>query len=276
LRIARCAACGHGWVWPAPSAEALQAIYAKESYYRGSDESIGFSDYAALEPARRRMFERHLRRLSAFVEPGPILDVGCATGDFLVVARERGWQAYGIDPSSARTEAEARGVRLVGRTIQDLEPGTIKFAAVTFWDVLEHVVDPVGDLRRAAGLLAPGGVLALTVPDAGNLVARLSGRRWFGFKTAGEHLQFFTSKSLRLALKAAGMQVLVRKPTAWSCSVSFLGDRSRIYLGPLGGPVHALLTGRLLGGAIVDMPLINQIAMARPSGQPVQAVGLAN
>jgi hypothetical protein len=58
--------------------------------------------------------------------------------------------------------------------------------------------------------------------------------------------------------------------------VSFLGDRSRIYLGPLGGPVHALLTGRLLGGAIVDMPLINQIAMARPSGQPVQAVGLAN
>lgn len=107
-------------------------------------------------------------------------------------------------------------------------------------------------------------MIALTVPKAGNLLARISGRRWFGFKIAGEHLQFYTPTSLRLVLEAAGLQVLVSRPIAWSCTLSFVGDRSRLYLAPLGRPLQALLSSRLLGGVIVDMPLINQLALARP------------
>src|SRR6266851_320883 len=217
LRVARCLDCGHGYVWPVPSADFLDSIYRKKSYYAGSEDSIGFKDYASLEPARKRMFSRHLVRIEEDVRPGRILDVGCANGDFLKVARDRGWQVFGADPSAARAHVEAAGIQLVGTTVHDakIEDGSLD--AVTFWDVLEHVTDPVADLTRAVELLKPDGVLALTVPDSANFLARVSGRRWFGYKTAGEHLQFFTAASLAKAFARAGLELRVRRPTTWSC-----------------------------------------------------------
>jgi 2-polyprenyl-3-methyl-5-hydroxy-6-metoxy-1,4-benzoquinol methylase len=261
LRVARCKECGHGYVWPVPNADFLDGIYRNLAYYQGSEGSIGFRDYASLEPARKRMFTRHLMKIEAEVGTGRILDVGCATGDFLKVARGRGWQVLGADPSVARAQVEADGIALVGTTVHDakVEPGSLD--AVTFWDVLEHVTDPVADLTCACTLLRPGGVLALTVPDSANLVARASGRRWFGYKTAGEHLQFFTAASLSMALRSAGLSVRARRPTTWACTVGFLADRAGLYLGPPGRLLRGGLSRLRLTAVVVDVPQINQFAL---------------
>ena len=262
LHVARCNECGHGYVWPVPDADFLDGIYRNLAYYQGSEGSIGFRDYASLEPARKRMFTRHLVKIEAEVGIGRILDVGCATGDFLKVARDRGWKVLGADPSVARAQAEADGISLVGTTVHDaeVEPGSLD--AVTFWDVLEHVPDPVADMTRACMLLRPGGVLALTVPDSANLVARSSGRRWFGYKTAGEHLQFFTAASLSMALRNAGLSVRWRRSTTWACTVGFLADRAGLYLGPPGRLLRGSLSRLKLTAVVVDVPQINQFALA--------------
>src|SRR6266851_4622712 len=271
LRVARCLDCGHGYVWPVPSADFLDSIYRNSSYYAGSEDSIGFKDYASLEPARKRMFARHLVRIEDDVRPGRILDVGCANGDFLKVARDRGWQVFGADPSAARAQVEAAGIKLVGTTVHDakIEDGSLD--AVTFWDVLEHVTDPVADLTRAVELLKPDGVLALTVPDSANFLARVSGRRWFGYKTAGEHLQFFTAASLARAFARAGLELRVRRPTTWSCTVGFLADRASLYLGSPGRAVGAMLSRSRLASAVVDMPQINQFALGTRTPVPATA-----
>src|SRR5258708_34711986 len=153
LRIARCNECGHGYVWPVPNADFLDGIYRNLAYYQGSEGSIGFRDYASLEPARIRMFTRHLTKIEAEVGPGRILDVGCATGDFLKVARGRGWQVLAADPSVARAQVEAAGIDLVGTNVQDADVEEGSLDAITFWDVLEHVTDPLADLSRAQQLL---------------------------------------------------------------------------------------------------------------------------
>jgi SAM-dependent methyltransferase len=261
LRVARCLDCGHGYVWPVPNADFLDGIYRNVAYYQGSEGSIGFRDYASLEPARKRMFTRHLMTIEAAVGTGRILDVGCATGDFLKVARGRGWHVLGADPSVARAQVEADGIALVGTTVHDadVQPGSLD--AITFWDVLEHVTDPVADLTRACTLLRPGGVLALTVPDSANLVARASGRRWFGYKTAGEHLQFFTAASLSMALRSAGLSVRTRRPTTWACTVGFLADRAGLYLGRPGRLLSGSLSRLRLTALVVDLPQINQFAL---------------
>jgi SAM-dependent methyltransferase len=253
-------------VWPVPAADFLEAIYRDPKYYQGAAESIGFQDYESLGSARSRMFTRHLTRIEGEVGKGRILDIGCATGDFLKVARSRGWQVLGADPSAARAQVEAAGIELVGTNVHDVdvEEGTLD--AITFWDVLEHVTNPVADLARARSLLKPDGVLALTVPDAANFVARVSGRRWFGFKTAGEHLQFFTRTSLRLALRTAGFAPREVAPTTWSCTFGFLADRAGLYLGPPGRLIRAGVSRSRLANVLVDMPQINQFALgvARP------------
>jgi SAM-dependent methyltransferase len=261
LSVARCEECGHGYVWPVPPADFLEAIYRDPSYYQGADESIGFHDYESLAPARSRMFARHLARIEAEVEKGRILDVGCATGDFLKAARDRGWEVFGADPSAARAQVEAAGIELVGTNVHDVEIEAGSLDAITFWDVLEHVTDPLADLAQARRLLRPGGVVALTVPDSVNLLARVSGRRWFGYKTAGEHLQFFTRASLRIAFDKAGVAPRTLGPTTWSCTLGFLADRAGLYLGPPGRMIRAGVSRSPLRTMLIDMPQINQLAL---------------
>lgn len=262
LSVVRCPQCGQRYVWPVPSPEMLAHIYDR-SYYEGAEGSLGFKDYAGLAPARHRMFARHLDQIERLVPRGRVLDVGCATGDFLAVARTRGWEALGVDPSPAREQALAAGIPMVGQTIHDaqVEPGSVDL--VTFWDVLEHVQNPVADLRRARELLSPQGIVAITVPDSGSAVARLSGDRWFGYKTAGEHLQFFSAATLQKTFGAAGLELMVRRPVAWSCTLGFLVDRAGLYLGPPGRALNRLASRTGLGGLIVDVPQVNQFAIGR-------------
>ena len=260
LSVVDCPACGHATVQPLPDPAMLAAIYEDAAYYQGGQGGgLGFADYRALARARRRMFEHHLARLDGRVRPGKVLDVGCATGDFLKVAREHGWQVMGVDPSSARADAQDAGIPLVGTTVDDAEVAPGALDLVTFWDVLEHLPDPVGALRRARELLRPGGVIALTVPDRSSALARLTGKHWFGYQTAGEHLQFFSRHSLRLTLEKAGYEAERVRPVAWSCSVAFLADRAGLYMGRPGRVARVLMQPLRL--RIIDMPQINQLAI---------------
>ena len=261
LQVVRCRRCGQGFVSPTPSETVLAAIYDR-SYYEGGHGAVGFSDYAALVPARRRMFTSHLDRLARLHRPGLLLDVGCATGDFLLAARERGWDPVGVDPSPAREQAAAAGLRIAGRTIDDADLPAHSIDVITFWDVLEHLPDPVAALRRAAELLADGGIVAATVPNAGSAVARLTGRRWFGYKTAGEHLQFFSPATLNRCFAAAGFGVAVRRPVAWYCTAGFVLDRAALYLGPPGRLVHQALRRSPLTNLVVAVPQVNQFVAA--------------
>lgn len=268
-QIVRCLRCGHRFVWPLPSESELAAIY-DESYYHGCHRSMGFRDYGALRGARARMFARHLDRLEKHLRHGRALDVGCATGDFLKIAQTRGWDVLGVDPSPAGRQAATVGFRIVGRTIDDAAVDAGSLDLVTFWDVLEHLPDPVHTLRRAIRLLAPGGIIAATVPNSGSPIAKISGRRWFGYKTAGEHLQFFTAATLAKTFETAGLDVIAHYPVGWSCTIGFLLDRAAEYLGAPGRVVNAVLGGSGLAPMILDVPHVNQFIIGRPrvSAQP--------
>jgi len=217
------------------------------------------------------MFARYLVRIESMTSVGRILDVGCANGDFLKMARDRGWRVCGADPSAARPQVEAKGIELVGTTVHDAQVEAGSLDVITFWDVLEHVTDPVADLSRAAELLRPNGVIALTVPNSVNLLARISGHRWFGYQTAGEHLQFFTGESLARALAKSGLAVKLQRPTTWSCTIGYLADRAGLYLGPPGRMARAMLSSPRVASAVVDMPQINQLAVGvrAPDSTPV-------
>ncbi|HEY8738177.1 MAG TPA: class I SAM-dependent methyltransferase [Candidatus Dormibacteraeota bacterium] len=260
LAVWGCEKCDHRFVAPVPDPSQLAAIY-EDGYYQGSIRPTGFQDYAGLHDARIRMFGRHLDLIASRGGPGRLLDVGCANGDFLVQARQRGWEVLGVDPSAARSEAIAAGVPLVGTTVGDAEVPVRTLDVITFWDVLEHVPDPVGDLRSARRLLKPGGLVAATVPDAGNVIAKLSGRRWFGFRTTGEHLQFFSRQSLRQTMEEAGFRVISQDGVPWSCTLGFLGDRAGLYLGLPGLLLRRVLEGSWFKHRIVDVPLVNQLAL---------------
>lgn len=182
-----------------PDAAELAAAYGQMEDERYIHETSSRRGAAALGV-------RLLRRYAG-KQRGRLLDVGCATGIFLDEARKDGWLVEGIEPSGhMRAHAlSAVASRIRPGVFADVEPDVPR-DVVSFWDVLEHVEDPRETLEHAAGLLRPGGLLVVNVPNRESIPARLMGDRWP--LRLPEHLYYFTPGSLKTLLGAAGIEPL--------------------------------------------------------------------
>lgn len=213
-QLVKCCNCGLIYVNPRPVQSEVFARYGENYYQTKSPEYGGYEDYwDDLAPNAKTSRKRisHIEKLLSGT--GRLLDVGCAGGFFMRAAKERGWDAYGIDVSKyaikrARTEWNDR-VQETDLAGFKTPPGT--FDVITFWDVLEHVCDPLSNLRSAFFLLKPGGIVAISTPDAGSLPARLLGEKWLGFRCLEEHNYYFSRRTLRKMLVKAGFTVVAIK-----------------------------------------------------------------
>ena len=152
------------------------------------------SDYA---PVR---YERELRLFRSWCAAGEVLDVGCSTGGFLHQLGKRFPKDYnllGIDlPSAALDYARSRGVPVNSQSFLDLDLGSRRFDAVTFWAVLEHVPHPKAFLEKAGRVLKRGGYCFILVPNLKSLAIRLLGPKYRYIMA--EHLNYFTPATLKV------------------------------------------------------------------------------
>src|SRR5918995_7229186 len=158
-----CTRCGARTTWPVPSDEELERAYG--SWYR--PEGGRFSGVG--DRLLRRLRGRTARRLDEIAPPGPVLDVGAGDGALLDALSAVGRPAVGLERKPVRHD------------IRDAEIAEVeeRWAAIVFWHSLEHLRDAGAAVDRAAGLLEPGGVLLIAVPNAASIQARLFGERWF-------------------------------------------------------------------------------------------------
>jgi SAM-dependent methyltransferase len=180
-----------------------------EEYFFGADGGFGYTGYDRDKRAMVPTFHKYLDRLeSAAPGRGALLDIGAATGFFLELARQRGWQVHGIEPSDAAAErARAKNLDVRTGVLREGIFAPASFEAITMWDVIEHVTDPQSAIRDAAALLKPGGVLAVNTPDSGCLLAKLLGSRWH-LVVPPEHLNLFHRRSLISLLTCNGFEIL--------------------------------------------------------------------
>lgn len=236
FQYVRCHQCGTAFVHPMPSAEALYAHYQEPDYFAGDGEQ-GYQDYAAMHKALAPHFRRRLRMLTRHLgRPGRLLDFGCADGLFLEIARAEGWEIAGVEMSQemASRTAERLQVPIVGH-LDALPDGS--FDAITMWEVIEHLPDPVGELTRLRQRLSPSGVLMLSTPNAGHWQANREPEAWVGYRPPS-HLVLFTRQALSLAFKQAGFHKIHILPAA---PLPSLPDPLRRATRPL---YQALVTGQ--------------------------------
>ena len=120
-------------------------------------------DYNLHNPPRKAAF--YLSQLVAVRPSGRLLDVGCAFGNFLAVARQR-YDASGIDVSRDAVEVartRLKGIPIGHASVLELDTRQ-KFDVVTCFDTLEHVAPLDDALTALRSVMAPRGVLAVTVP----------------------------------------------------------------------------------------------------------------
>ncbi len=203
IGVCACKTCGLIVLNPRLSTASLGRYYARQS--RMPRESM-----APDSPIARMMSDQielilHQKTLA----PGAaVLEIGCAEGYFLDRLRQRvpGIEVRGIEPSARYAESARR--RMPHAAIQErildaaapADLGTHDLVVVRH--VLEHLPQPVADLKLIRRLLSQAGVIYIEVPDVANIPPAI----YYYFHH--EHLTYFSRETMEACLARAGLRIL--------------------------------------------------------------------
>lgn len=218
--LARCRCGLRMLAGPLDDAVALTAnseTYGDEEYNRW---------YRSVKPLLIERYRNDLTEIERRLPgTGRILDVGCAYGWFLEVARERGWATAGVEVEAATAgEARAAGLDVRLGTLADAAYPAASFDVVGLWDVLEHVPDVDAFLAECRRVLRPGGVLAVQSPNVRSVMARMMGAEW-SWLILPHHVYHFTPRTMRMTLERRGFSV--ERAYTWEPTEAFLQDAQK-------------------------------------------------
>lgn len=226
MSVVRCGACGLVMSDPQPDDDTIERIYT-ETYFIGSDRDDLDIETGRLKRGTARL---QLAEIIAYVEDRGhgqlrprVLEVGCGNGDFLVEARDAGFDIQGIDVSESAVAIANRilgeGTARAGQ-LEDLNIAPDSLDIVVLADVIEHVRDPAQLMARVRRILKPGGVVFVATPSLDSLSARLMGRFWVEYKL--EHLFYFDQKTISRLLVQAGFGSLAVTPGRKVLSAAYI------------------------------------------------------
>lgn len=166
LETVACSDCGLMRTNPMPTESELESYYRNEyrlDYQLASKNPPKFHLVRSMRDAQKRA-----ERLKAALVPGArILDVGCGTGEFLKLARDRGCEVIGIEPGKSYAEfaRKAYGVDVINGPWQAAQLPAESFDVITCNQVIEHLRDPMAAFAAIASWLKPNGIAFIAVPD---------------------------------------------------------------------------------------------------------------
>jgi SAM-dependent methyltransferase len=194
-----------------------------------SDYAASTANYAAVTYSRTALFAKRLEtlaRLYHVCQAGAVphfLDIGASSGMLVKLARQKGWAADGLEPSSTGTRAAlVQGLVFPQGVAEAIPFASQSFDIVHSHHVFEHLADPLQAIQEAYRLLRPGGLLYIEVP---NQFDNIMFQRdiWLGRVPQRQrnlrsihHLWFFSRRTLMRLFQEAGFRdVHVKDFYAW-------------------------------------------------------------
>ena len=126
-----------------------------------------------------------------------LLDWGAGLGGLVRMARARGMEADGLDAGYAAQKLMEKGLN--APAVAQLSP---LYDVITAIEVVEHLLDPISELRTMAGYLKPGGFLFITTGNVAKARGPLN--RWYYAQIPDVHVTFWSPNAWSKALRIAG------------------------------------------------------------------------
>ncbi|WP_025744050.1 class I SAM-dependent methyltransferase [Aquimarina pacifica] len=179
---------------PKPEEKEIHKYYQSEDYISHTDakRSLFEKMYHIVKVFSLKKKTKLITRLNKGT--GSLLDIGAGTGDFLMVAKNKGWFVEGVEPSDQAKElAIDKGVTLQDDT-SNLDSES--FDIITMWHVLEHVPNPKDQIKELRRLLKPNGFAVIAVPNFKSYDATYYKSFWAAYDVP-RHLWHFSKKAVQ-------------------------------------------------------------------------------
>lgn len=202
FKIIECHKCGVSQTSPLPDFAELNQYYPHIYYPTG--------------PASEKYYRNHIERfqvdklkqIQTYSQTGRLLDIGCGVGYFIRTALSRGYVAEGIEFSevAAAVGREQWNLQIVSGDFLSHQFVPESYDIITLWQVFEHLRQPCEVLLKIHGLLKPGGLLVIAVPNFASLQAKIFRNRWYHLDVP-RHLFHYSPESLTKILNTYNFQV---------------------------------------------------------------------
>lgn len=200
-----CSLCNVQFIHPLPNDKDLDKTYSDPSYHKESRYETNQQNSAF-----QKLWEKRLKKINSFgYQSGFLLDIGCATGNFLKIAKAQGWNIAGIEKSSnaAKIAKELLGNDNIHLTDLLTTNFNHQFHTVTAWALIEHVLNPLAYLKKMNDLLIEGGLLAISTPNTHSISRLVKKKKWRYF-IPPHHLFYFNPKSIKKVLNLTGFEII--------------------------------------------------------------------
>ena len=193
--VSHCQECGFMFLNPQPSDEVLSQIYNEDYFIDNTDR--GSKLRLEMKGATAQLYLNQLIEYYGKSE-GNLLEIGCGNGEFLALAKEKGFNVNGIEFSSRATETANNRLgeeKVICGSLETSDLPEEHFDICVLFDVVEHVRDPLKQLKKIYKLLKPDGVIFLSTPSLNSWSAQLMKNNWMEFKI--EHLHYFDTQTIQ-------------------------------------------------------------------------------
>lgn len=184
--LVKCGNCGFVFMQQIPTTEELNRHYSNYSYDR--------EQY--LSPITIKNYNLLLDEFEKYRINNRLLDVGCGMGYFLDVAKKRGWEVYGTEYSPKAVEINAaKGIKMIQGKLNSVNFPVSDFDVITSFEVIEHINNPLEEIKHINNLLRKSGLFYCTTPNF-NALLRYYLKEKYNVIGYPEHLSYYTKNTL--------------------------------------------------------------------------------
>lgn len=209
-KLVKCSVCGLVYVSNPPTQKELLKLYSFNSDYHTfflNEQSKEFKHHLNLSKQFYKLIKKYKK--------GKLLDIGCSAGLFLNLAKEKGWETYGVEISkdTANIAIQKYGLNVFNGDLEKANFKTKFFDVITIFDVIEHVKNPTRTMYFINRLLKDEGVLILSTPNIDGIFPVLSYKvskliNYWPHPEPPHHLFQFSKKTIKRLLNKTGFEVL--------------------------------------------------------------------
>src|SRR3989344_7486773 len=220
-----CKKCGLRRLLPLPSKQNLTNLYGRKKYY--TEELFELHDDLKIDYDWKnpiiKLYQKHLNEILLTAPPPKhLLEIGCARGVFLDMARSAGYKVQGIEanPYASKYAHKFFNLQVTTTKFESVKKNFGKFDIIVAYDVIEHVPNPSGFIKKITTFLKPGGLVVIGTPNSSSLLYKIAEKtalvsksrivypliRFYG--RGVEHLSIFNPENLKRLLTLNKFRVI--------------------------------------------------------------------